>query len=413
MLKWVSLEQVRFGMYIHEIDCSWIKHPFWRRSFLLESADDLQLLHTIGIKRVRIDSGRGLDVDLSSAKVPGDSTQSVGVSAQALLKPTVARSARTVPLADGLVQAARLRDYGRQAVEKLYEEARLGNALDTSEVGNLVQAISASITRNPHALISLLSLKSKDDYTYLHSVSVCALMIALSGQLGLDEQQTQSAGKAGLLHDIGKAQSPVELLNKPGKLTAEEYDMIKQHAVQGHAMLVGADVTDPITLDVCLHHHEKVDGSGYPEGLRNEEISLFAKMGAVCDVYDAVTSTRPYNAGWCPAETIHRMAEWKGHFDMQVFGAFVKNLGIYPVGSLVRLESGRLGVVVDQNKKSLTTPKVKVFFSTLANSHLMPEIIDLSKQRCADRIVSRDSGKNWGLENTHEFWMDLPLSPKR
>ena len=184
--------------------------------------------------------------------------------------------------------------------------------------------------------------------------------------------------------------------------------MIKQHPVAGHSLLLEGRGVDAIALDVCLHHHEKVDGSGYPESLCDDEISLFAKMGAVCDVYDAVTSERPYNKGWDPSEAIRRMAEWRGYFDPRIFQAFVKSLGIYPVGSLVRLESGKLAVVLEQTKKSLTTPRVKVFFSTKSRAHLMPEVLDLSRPHCVDKISGREMAETWGLGNLDELWSNMP-----
>ena len=237
----------------------------------------------------------------------------------------------------------------------------------------------------------------------------CAMMVALAKQLGLDEQQTRSAGLSGLMHDLGKAAMPMDVLNKPGKLTEAEFNIIKTHPEEGYKLLLTGTDVDPMVLDVCLHHHEKTDGSGYPKGLKDTEISLFAKMGAVCDVYDAITSNRPYKTGWDPAESLRRMAEWaKGHFDIQVFQAFVKSLGIYPIGSLVQLSSGRLGVVVEQTGKSLTTPSVKVFFSTKSNMRLVPEIIDLSKPGIAEKIVSREDPDKWRFPDLNELWSGIP-----
>jgi len=170
-------------------------------------------------------------------------------------------------------------------------------------------------------------------------------------------------------------------------------------------MLVEGKGVGPIPLDVCLHHHEKINGSGYPHRLKGEEISLYAKMGAVTDVYDAITSNRPYKAGWDPAESVQKMAQWtkEGHFDERVFQAFVKSLGIYPTGSLVRLQSGRLAVVVEQGTGSLLSPVVRVFYSTKAKEPLTPELLDLGKS--VDQIVSRESPSTWGFKNLDQLWM--------
>jgi HD-GYP domain-containing protein (c-di-GMP phosphodiesterase class II) len=239
------------------------------------------------------------------------------------------------------------------------------------------------------------------------------MMVALAKQLGLDEVQTRSAGLAGLMHDLGKAAMPAEVLNKPGKLTDAEFEIIKTHPEEGHRLLLTGSNVDPVVLDVCLHHHEKVDGSGYPKGLKSDEISLFAKMGAVCDVYDAITSNRPYKAGWDPAESLRKMAEWsKGHFDWVVFQAFVKSLGIYPVGSLVRLSSGRLGVVVEQTGKALTGPSVKVFYSTSSNMRIAPQVIDLSRPGVAEKIAGREDPAKWKFSDLDELWSGIQQKSK-
>jgi hypothetical protein len=129
-------------------------------------------------------------------------------------------------------------------------------------------------------------------------------------------------------------------------------------------------------------------------------------MGAVCDVYDAITSNRPYKNGWDPAMSIQKMAEWAkgGHFDEHVFQAFVKSLGIYPVGSVVRMASGRLGVVVEQHPASLLTPRVKVFYSTKSQMRIVPETVDLAHPLCQDRIVAKDTAERYGIQHVEQLW---------
>ena len=234
------------------------------------------------------------------------------------------------------------------------------------------------------------------------------MMVALARQLGLDDALTRSCGMAGLLHDLGKVAMPLEVLNKPGKLTEDEFLVIKTHPREGFNMLKASRDVDPVALDVVLNHHEKMDGSGYPKGLKGDQISLYAKMGAVCDVYDAVTSNRPYKSGWDPAESLRKMAEWVGHFDPRVFQAFVKSIGIYPVGSLVRLGSGRIGVVIEQSVKSLTMPLVKVFYSTKSGLRITPYVVDLSRPDSLEKIHQREDPAKWNFPDLNELWSGLP-----
>lgn len=399
MLKKITVEQLTLGMHVHEFCGSWMDHPFWRENFIVENDDDLRKIQNCSIKEVWIDSQKGADI-VGASKT--ETEAQIDVKLQEIAKPE--EPPPRVSMAEEVVRAAKICAKSKEAVVSMFQEARMGNAVDHEAAGALVEEISSSVLRNPGALISLARLRSADDYTYMHSVAVCALMVALARPLGLDEKQTRDAGMAGLLHDLGKALMPMEVLNKPGKLTDEEFRIIKSHPVEGHRLLLEGGGASAVALDVCLHHHEKVNGTGYPDGLKADEISLFAKMGAVCDVYDAITSNRPYKEGWDPAESIRKMTEWsQGHFDTRVFQAFVKSIGIYPTGSLVKLASGRLAVVIEQSPKSLLAPQVKVFFSTKAKAYIKPEIIDLSKQT-AEKIAGREDAATWGIQDVNRFW---------
>ena len=394
-------------MYINEFCGSWMEHPFWKAKFLLEGDKDLQRIRDSGIDEVWIDVSKGLDLPAGrSAQSEAEVAAQVEESLLAVATtPVVQRAA----LDEEVRRAHKLCARSKSAVVAMFSEVRMGQAIDAGHVVELVEEISASVLRHPNALISLARLKNSDEYTYMHSVAVGALMIALARQLGLAEEQVREAGMAGLLHDIGKMMIPDDILNKPGKLTDSEFDTVRSHPLAGGKILMDSQQVSAMVLDVCLHHHEKVDGSGYPHRLKGDQISLFAKMGAVCDVYDAITSDRPYKNGWDPAESIRKMAEWcKGHFDEAVFKAFVKSVGIYPTGSLVRLESGRLGVVMDQHETSLLTPRVKVFFSAKSKAPIPQQIIDLAKLVGREKIVGRESQEDWNFPNLEELWSELP-----
>lgn len=407
MLKKISVKQLTVGMYLKEFSGSWMEHPFWRNSFVITDPRDIERVQSSSIREVWIDSTKGIDVPPDEPAISEAESESQ-VEAELADAAQAVRETAPVSTKEELARAAKICAQAKRAVTSMFQEARMGKAVDAGNARKLVEEISDSVTRNPGALISLARLKTADDYTYMHSVAVCALMIALGRQLKVDEDLVRRLGIAGLLHDLGKAMMPMEVLNKPGKLTDDEFRIMKSHPEEGYRLLQESSGVDEITFDVVLHHHEKTDGSGYPKGLKDSEISLYAKMGAVCDVYDAITSNRPYKAGWDPAESLRKMAEWaNGHFDPVVFQAFVKSLGIYPIGSLIRLSSGRLGIVIDQTSKSLLTPRVKVFFSTRSNARIKPEIIDLSAANCLEKIAGREDPANWNFPDLNELWSGI------
>jgi HD-GYP domain-containing protein (c-di-GMP phosphodiesterase class II) len=411
MLKKIAIHDLRLGMHLHELCGPWLDHPFWRAKFLLADPADITRLMASGITECWIDNAKGLDV---AAKPRVELlTPEPEPAQEAPAQEPPPPSAEPCPINEELARAALLVKKSRAAVLLLFSEARMGKAMNTEQCTALVGEITESVWRNPGALVSLARLKTHDDYSYMHSVAVCALMVSLARQLGQSEAEARDAGMAGLLHDMGKVLMPLEVLNKPGKLTDAEYELIKTHPERGHELLLGGSAS-AIVLDVCLHHHERPDGNGYPHGLSSTALSLHARMGAVCDVYDAITSNRPYKAGWDPAESIARMTEWakQGQFDPVVVHAFVSSLGIYPTGSLVRLQSGRLAVVVEQNPGALAAPRVKVFFSTKAQRPLPPELVDLNHPGCIERITGRESNAVWQFKHLDELWAGAEVLDK-
>ncbi len=404
MLRRIPVKSVRLGMFIHEFVGSWMEHPFWRSKFLLDKEHDRQRILGSSLTELWIDTSRGLDVE-------NDEGVSVEQAEQAIDQRLEQAASAETPsfmqrsLQEEVAQAAQVCRKARRAVQRMFQDVRMGQAIDAEQMQPLVEDIAASVMRNPSAIIGLARLKTQNEYTYMHSVAVCALMSALARQLQMEPDLVYQAGLAGLLHDIGKARIANAILDKPGKLTDSEFATIKKHPELGHAMLLAGKGVGAIPLDVCLHHHEKVDGSGYPHGLHGDQISVLARMGAICDVYDAITSDRPYKRGWNPAEAMRKMAEWtQGHFDEQLFQSFVKAVGIYPTGSLVRLSSQRLAVVVEQSGEQLLKPKVRVFMDARTRRTISEELIDLSQSDSQERILSRESVEVWGLGSLDHLW---------
>ena len=409
MLKKIPVDDLRLGMHLHAMCGAWLDHPFWRTKFILDDPADLDKLRASSVKEVWIDVSKGRDVEASANEgVAPRRDPAPARSGAAEVRAEAEAPARQPPpaaeLGAELQRASALVNQSREAVSSLFAEARMGRALDTEKCLPLVDEIATSVWRNPGAIVSLARLKTHDDYTYMHSMAVCALMVSLGRQLGMDESTAREVGMAGMLHDMGKAMMPLEVLNKPSKLTEAEYQIMKTHPQHSYELLQEGKGVGEVALDVTLHHHERPDGRGYPHGLAGDALTRVARMGAVCDVYDAITSNRPYKAGWDPAESIAKMASWAGQFDTEIFQAFVKSLGIYPIGSLVRMRSGKLGVVVEQNESSLVAPRVKLFFSTRSNMPVPIELVDLSAPGCADAIAARESNAQWKFPHLDELW---------
>ncbi|WP_147198472.1 HD-GYP domain-containing protein [Pantoea sp. MBD-2R] len=390
MIIKIQTHELRIGMYVHKLEVFWLKHPLVHNAMLLTTQQQIDTVTESSIQEVWIDLEKGRGPDIAPAEAQAHPQQSVAKG--------------LTGMHEEIMQAQAICLNAKGQVMSMFSDARLGKTIDTDSTLPLVDEIGGSLSRHPAALLSVVRLKTHDDYTYLHSVAVCALMVSLARQLNLDDAQTRLAGTAGLLHDVGKAGISIDILNKPGKLTAEEFDIMKQHPVFGEALLRKSGGSDAV-LDVALHHHEKINGSGYPHGLKGKAISQLARMAAICDVYDAVTSNRPYKAGWNPASAMSQMASWEGHFDQKIFYAFVKAVGIYPVGSVVRLASGRIAVVVEPGQDSLLLPKVCVFYSLSASRMLRPETVDLADRYCWDSIVGPEENNVWAKMNLDLLWL--------
>ena len=367
MTRRIPPQDVQLGMYVQGFDGSWLDHPFWRTRFRISTAKQLENIRRSAVEGVFVDDLPPKAISVERECEPERSQLDSPVVTPARPRPAPDRprrpsqtnqDLRPVAVATEFRRAQRVAARSRQAVTRMFEDVRLGRAVRTSKLLQVVDEITGTVARNPDAFISIARLKLKHEYTYMHSVAVCALMINLARQLRLTETAVREAGLAGLLHDIGKAVMPVSILDKPGRLDADEFATIKSHPVRGYELLAQSGNVPGSALDVCLHHHERYDGSGYPDGLDGRRLTLFAKMGAICDVYDAVTSARAYKEPWDPNKAMARMREWTGHFDEDLLVTFTRSIGVYPVGALVELGSGRLGIVSGTEPASPTTPPV-------------------------------------------------------
>jgi putative nucleotidyltransferase with HDIG domain len=287
-----------------------------------------------------------------------------------------------------------------QIIQNLMSDARLGKQVEVQSLEPLAERMVQSTLRSRHALTGISRIKTKDEYTFMHCVSVAGLLTAFAVELGRDEQTIHQVALGGMLHDIGKTLVPDKILNKPGKLDDDEFVAMRRHVEYSGELLQEQVGQSRVAREVAMLHHERMDGKGYPQGLKGEQISTVGQMSAIVDVYDALTSVRVYKAAWEPSLTLKKLLEWSpDQFNPELVQRFIKCLGIYPVGSLVELESGRIGVVMEQGRDMLR-PLLRIVYHAKRRAYLRVHDLDLAKE-AADRIVN--------VRSPAEFELDLSL----
>lgn len=446
MIRKIAARALQPGMYIHALGCSWVDHPFLLNRFVLRSAAEIEKILDAGITDVEIDTDRGADVPPprlvpepaapngvqapppARAPSPALAGRPPGVSAAAAVPSAAAAAqpggpsepaeqpgaASPPPAAPAIVEAAarttgtefraakRVHAESARVVREILADARLGKQVSIERTRAVVTQMSESILSNPGPLLALCRLKQKDQYTFLHCVSVSALLMVFARAAGFDEHAIRDAGLGGLLHDIGKMKIPQETLNKAGPLTGEERAAMQGHVTAGIEILRATPGVPPVAMQITAEHHERFDGSGYPMKLTGERISRIGHMAALVDVYDAITSDRVYHRGVSPQDALKRLLDGSGtHFDPEPVQLLIKTLGIYPVASLVMLESGRLAIVVDQSSGNLLQPRVRVVYDTRKAAFVRPFDLDLARTAGhggEDRILRHESPQKWSVD---------------
>jgi HD-GYP domain-containing protein (c-di-GMP phosphodiesterase class II) len=406
----VRKEDLRLGMFISSLEGSWFQHPFWKSKFLLTDMDDLRRLQVSEIDAVWIDKDQSVPQALAHLlgpkPVPQAGVAEAEPAAAPIAPPPEPRPARRRTVSEYSCAQQVLKDC-KAAVADLFGRIGSGDAGAIEDAAPLVNGIAESVDRNPDALITLSRIRTLDEYSYLHSVAVSALMINLARQLQLPPDYVRQAGTAGLFMDVGKALLPPALLRKPGPFSAEDWAEMRRHPKLGADAIGASGELSKIVADVSLHHHERHDGSGYPHGLRGDEISLFARMAGLCDTYDALASARPHRPAFGGAEAVAEMYKLKGLFEESLLTSFIKSIGIYPVGSLVRMESRMLACVSAQRRDQLTRPVVRIFYSIAERAQVPVREVDLAQVPEPDRIVAREDPGRWGLADWDSFALTL------
>lgn len=388
----VSVQDLEIGMRVVALDRPWEETSFLLQGFVITSVEEIRELQrqclTVTVQ-VRVEGSAGTRAQPmlrqgkpEGATRPGKtgpaSTQRVNYLNQVGFEQALEDSRLTF-------------DSARSMATAIMEGLRVGRSLNISECRDTVDHVVDSILANEDALRFLSMIKHKDSYTAEHSMNVCILSATFGRHLGLMEYEIREVALCGLLHDVGKSRIPLDILNKPGRFTREEAYIMAEHPTHGRNILMSASSEFKHAIDVAHSHHERMDGKGYPRGLRHQQISYYAKMVALADAYDAMTSERCYGTAKTSEQALKTLLRDRGaHFDSQLAKAFVACIGFYPSGSLIELGGGQLALVLEPNRDDFARPRIRVLTDTAKQPLPATVELDLTEPTNQSLVISAE-----------------------
>ena len=364
----IDVEDLKVGMYVASLDRPWLETTFLYQGFELKNQADINAVSQ-QCKFVYINIAKQGKSETFQLQPLSDTK--VNLNSPCLYKKT---SSFTKEINHAGYVYKEASDLIKNFMEDMYLDRTFSVKMAKKAVANCVN----SVLNAPDALLWMTQLKNRDLYTSQHSMNVCILAITLGRQINLTTDQLNIVGLCGMMHDMGKMRVPLDILNKPGKLEDGELKIMQSHAEIGWQLLSESSEMSREAIDVAHSHHEHVDGTGYPRGLSGEKISLYTRIVAIVDMYDAITSDRVYQKGRTHIDAISIMTKLcDTHLDADLTYKFIECLGIYPPGSLVEMTNGEIAIIVEANPTRLK-PKVLL----LLNEHKQPQeerMVDLSK----------------------------------
>jgi putative nucleotidyltransferase with HDIG domain len=395
MLKKISVEQLKPGMYVANITSKGISLHEHEREGRIKDQATITALSNRGVHELYIDTEQGDD---SPNAIPLEESEK---QLEAQIKDIVSQQPpkdKHTTLDQEFEKASKMHKEALSMVSNAMEAAKTGNIVDLDNIENMAENFMDSVERNQNALACLSRIREKDSYLMEHSVNVAVLMSILGKHLQLERVYLHQCVTGALLHDIGKVLIPDSILHKPGKLTHEEFAIMKRHAPYSQKILEKNKGFPQVSINVAGQHHERLDGKGYPDGLKEDDISQEARMASVVDIYDAITADRVYHKGMPPSTALKRMLEWSGpHLDKKYVHAFIKAIGVYPVGSLVELDNGLAGIVIEENPGSIK-PIIKVMYDINKKKYVNVTILDLGRKNGSEHIIRSLNPDNFGIK---------------
>lgn len=421
----IEIENLEVGMFVCQLDRPWKETPFVFQGFMLQSEKDIAAVkkycdwvYIDVTKSIHIPGVRtaGSTSASKTAKTHYHAYSAVTVDSKTPRKSVFSGMGKLIRRATGagkkqqsfsqaLKPAVETRHRTGILVKSMMDEIRMGKSIDTPAAKEAVAACVDSVMDNKDAMLLLTRLRHKDEYTSEHSLNVAIISIAFGRHVGMDRKQLNEIGLCGLLHDMGKMLTPNEVLNKPGRLTDEEMEIIKLHPVDGREILLATnDVMDDV-IDVAYGHHERLNGTGYPRGVASKRLSLYTRMVTIADVFDAITGDRVYSKGKTAEEALSIIHQGSANaFDAPLVIKFIENIGTYPLGTIVETHNGEVGIVVENNPGHRLRPRIKLLLDEKKLPLAKERFIDLGRAE-----LDRD-GRQYMIKTSHNpgsFMVDL------
>lgn len=403
MLRKISINDLKPGMYVTKIPDTSVKLGQDEREGRIKDETTVKVLQQKGVSELFIDTEQGEDTDCSETSNDTHQTTTeerqledeIHTVSQDTTEPIAAQSAS---FEQEIKRAGKIHTEALGLVSNALISAKNGQAIDTAPFEAMATSFMDSVSRNQNALVCLSRIRDKDSYLMEHSVNVAVLMSILGSYLKLDKQYLHQCVTGALLHDIGKILIPDTILHKPGKLTDDEFTIMKRHALYSQKILEKSQGFPQVSINVAGQHHERLDGKGYPAGLMGDNLTEEARMASVVDIYDAITADRVYHEGMTPAVALKRMLEWCGpHLDIKYVHAFIKAMGVYPIGSLVELEGHLAAIVIEETHESMK-PVVKVIYDLNAKHFIEVKRVDLSQESIEKPIIRSIDPTDYGIK---------------
>ncbi len=371
MKRKVEARELQIGMYVSELDRSWLETPFLFQGFKISSQGDINELARY-CKFVLIDEDRS-----EYKRPPAPSAKQIESAAVKLAEVKYEKPAPKVAFEEEFIQARKVKEVADHEVTLMLRQARAGKALDYDQASEVVAEIIESLIRNPDAMLLLGSIKSHQQEAEAHAINTCILSLTLGRFMKFSQKMVEELGLSALLHDVGEVKIPIELISA-GPKTPKEVELMKSHTRLGVEILINTPGIPESVIDVAHSHHEQVDGKGYPRGLSGNSLTIFSKIVGIVDAYDKLTRGIG-EKGISSTEALRYLYLYRDKlFDAKLTEAFIKCLGIYPVGSLVELDSGEVGIVVSSQPGEHLFPRLMLVRSPDKRPYEPPRMISLA-----------------------------------